>query len=534
MQEGFISFNYNGDSLDRVSIPQYSSGDDSITPYKLYDSLYFDDINGNLLEVDSNEYEDGGNVDLAGNTITSLSILPRNSVDVYTYTITSTDTVVPDQPTSLLSSYSTLIYRTESDATDDYTVFYIPWDKRTFVHIVNTSPDTPLNVYSYLFSNTSTVYSKNMNNSPLAVTAYIQDIDSNNNSEVIEPNYNSSRKVYQISKYVKYDMKNGNLLVTNSGSSQIKVYKRNQENLITINVSDSAEERTFGNDEGYQSVSDYSVRVIEEESGGSSVLFMCNSFDSVVAIIAKNANGDVVINNLKRFNPNGIDTGSVESTTTSSDSTTSSTTTSTTATSTTDAGDDELDLSNYILKTQVVPPVCPSCPACPSLKIDGDSICSNCGGAGGSGTLSNNGNSTVAGDSSSQNQEEGRNLINTVGGAASNTVGAVGDIASTGVDAVGGVASSAVGAVGDFASTTVGAVGDVASSLIDSGGNVISTASNQPTTSLSTNTTSQTSGNENQETTTYQSDPYSYYGQIPHRPTNEFLPRTADFSTFGR
>ena len=36
---------------------------------------------------------------------------------------------------------------------------------------------------------------------------------------------------------------------------------------------------------------------------------------------------------------------------------------------------------NYILKTQVVPPVCPTCPNCPNCT----GTCTNCGGNGGSG-----------------------------------------------------------------------------------------------------------------------------------------------------
>jgi hypothetical protein len=46
---------------------------------------------------------------------------------------------------------------------------------------------------------------------------------------------------------------------------------------------------------------------------------------------------------------------------------------------------------DYLLKTQIVPPVCPSCPSCPSTGV-----CTNCGGNGGSGTTG----STTSKDSS--------------------------------------------------------------------------------------------------------------------------------------
>ena len=81
-------------------------------------------LNGNLIEVDSAAY-DTGNVDMTGNTITSISVLPRTSNDVYTYEITSTNQTLPTQSTTLNDSYTSMVYRIESDSTDKYTVFYI-------------------------------------------------------------------------------------------------------------------------------------------------------------------------------------------------------------------------------------------------------------------------------------------------------------------------------------------------------------------------------------------------------------------------
>jgi len=31
-----------------------------------------------------------------------------------------------------------------------------------------------------------------------------------------------------------------------------------------------------------------------------------------------------------------------------------------------------------------------------------------------------------------------------------------------------------------------------------------------------------------------ETDPYSYHGQVPYKPSTEFLPRTADFGAFGK
>ena len=72
---------------------------------------------------------------------------------------------------------------------------------------------------------------------------------------------------------------------------------------------------------------------------------------------------------------------------------------------------------DYMLKTQVVPPVCPACPACP--KHEG---CANCGGTGGNGTVDASGNSLVAAN-------------NTGAGAVNNLVSTTGNVATDVIDA---------------------------------------------------------------------------------------------------
>jgi hypothetical protein len=85
------------------------------------------------------------------------------------------------------------------------------------------------------------------------------------------------------------------------------------------------------------------------------------------------------------------------------------------------------------------------------------------------------------------------------------------------------VATGALGAVGNVASSALGAVGNV----LGAGGNMIqpgagsqggSTGGVQYPVSGSTSTT----------------DPYSYQGALPVKKPTEFMPITADFSSFGR
>ena len=58
---------------------------------------------------------------------------------------------------------------------------------------------------------------------------------------------------------------------------------------------------------------------------------------------------------------------------------------------------------DYMLKTQMVPPVCPACPSCPNKG----GCCTNCGGNGGNGTVDASGNSIV--NNNSNNNSNGNN-----------------------------------------------------------------------------------------------------------------------------
>ena len=564
--EGFISFMHEEDPMTKQTVPPYSLDREV---YKLYDSIYFDNLNGTLINVGSPEYT--GNVEVNGNTagnISSITTMPRNSEDTYTYEITTPSHILPEPSSQLNSSYKSQIYVREgntNDGVDEYNVFYIPWGKKTYMHIIDANSDSPAHEYSYLFSDTSVVYNQSLDSVPLEIGEYVQDDDSNNNKDVIESNYNTNRKVFQISKYVKYDKKNGNIIITNTNSNSLDVFKRNSTTKITINISDDDSEKIFGNSDEYTSV-DYKVRILKDTVGKNTILYITNSFDTVIAIVGTDFQQDITMKSVYRFTPNGLDdgTGLTETTETidyNADDVNNSS-------NRTDGG--EFNLTDYILKTQIVPPVCPASPSCPSCTADCGS-CSNCGGNGGSGTMTKNGESIVGGDAVS-------NIAKDVGGAASGTIDAAGNVAKSAVGTVSGVATGTVdavgnvgkgalgaagavgegalgaagavgegalgaaGAVGDGAlgaaggiiSGAVGAIGDVGSSIVGSGKQVVDAAgqNNQGQQQSGANGGQPTGANGVQPSGS--SDPYSYYGQVPTKPPSEFIARTADFSSFGK
>jgi hypothetical protein len=247
--------------------------------------------------------------------------------------------------------------------------------------------------------------------------------------------------------------------------------------------------------------------------------------------------------------------------------------------------------SDYILKTQIVPPVCPSCPGCTAST---GTVCSNCGGQGGSGTLMCNGSSVIdaagklvldkngkptacsapAGTSVSisnngvaQTGTAGgvaNNLINTTGNVITNTESNAVDLlksAGTGTSnllqsAASGttsVLSNTLSGTKDFAKDTASGIKDLAKDTGSGVKDLIQDTGSGLSKFLTTNATrlnnnggaSQTdaigrqgqypgSVGGNYGTNTQYTDPYSYSGTLPAKSPSNFMPITADFSSFGK
>ena len=223
--------------------------------------------------------------------------------------------------------------------------------------------------------------------------------------------------------------------------------------------------------------------------------------------------------------------------------------------------------SNYLLKTEVVPPVCPTCPSCPNTGV-----CTNCGGNGGSGTNNSGGVTGLARDAGTGATNLARDgatgatnlardtasgATNLAKDAASGTYGVGKEIVSGTGETVGNVASGTGEFAKDAASGVYGAAKDVTQGTIGLGREVAqgvgglfsfggpSTANGGHSNSyggpVNSGTYPQPGGypaggymNPSQYRTAGQ-DPYSYYGAVPQRYGNSnYVARTADFSSFGK
>ena len=134
--------------------------------------------------------------------------------------------------------------------------------------------------------------------------------------------------------------------------------------------------------------------------------------------------------------------------------------------------------SDYLLKTQIVPPVCPACPACPN----GGGSCTNCGGQGGSGTLYGGGSlavvngSTNSGGSIADVKGPSSGIASvgqSVGSAVSGTANAIGATALGTANAIGATALGTGMVAGNIVNNTVNTAGNIVGKTLDTAGNIV-------------------------------------------------------------
>jgi hypothetical protein len=539
--EGFVSYNVNVLPSNTATIQAYSSS----PVIKMFDNLFFDNKNGNVIEVDSSRFlgnvnSEGnymsGNIDSTGASITNLYISTRDGSQ-HTYP-KSTANIPEGGLSTVTSSYNNWTYNTKCQNTGKYELFYIPWNSDTYIHIIEKSytpayygesPHNPSNVYTYKFSGgSSAVSAVRYVSSPLPINAASTTSEPGVNTFVYDSYYGSNRLVYKLSSAFEFDASNGNLIFRTPNT--IKVYGRSQNVIMESNHALP----NAGLSNTIPSVN-YIAWVVNDANNTSQLVYVANGTNTLLLVINKNTSGSYDLANVARFNSNGLDNGNAN-----------------TAPGPApgppvppvpgplpdisgnaisdyykwywywnSVGGGNKYSDNYILKTQIVPPVCPKCPNCPDFS----GACVNCGGQGGSGTVVDNGKSVI------------NNTVSTVGNVAETTVDAAGNVisgAEKGLGtAVGGVASgigSSVGGiatgVASVANTAITTAGSVANNLIDAPQNYGSSQGYAGSVQSGYAQPGFAKGSA-------PIDNYSYYGALPAKGAN-YMPITADFSKFGK
>ncbi len=201
-QEGFISFQHDAGALDTITFPIYSS---TRKVYKLYDNVFFDNQNGNLIEVDGkaaieNTDEQGNmEVDQIGSSINKIHVVPRigNSFKTYEITAPNSQLALGDVSNDMRNSFGAKVYETQGSNTDKYTIFYIGWLDNTYFHIIKNNDLKNISTFSFTNNTTGQNFSYDE-------TSLFPSFD----GEVTEGTWNDTtnvkRRVKNASNFLKY------------------------------------------------------------------------------------------------------------------------------------------------------------------------------------------------------------------------------------------------------------------------------------------------------------------------------------------
>jgi len=617
-REGFITYNHGGALFSTKTVGIYSS-ENPVT--KIYDDIYYDPRNGNVVVVYTKaQYSNAASVDADGKNIQSIEIVPRknvannqivkyenNTVDRIENGVSKAEVINQVTPESRKATLDTTevawSYKSGSNQ-----VNYFTWGSNTYIYVMDiTGLRTGGNSFSGAVKHASAAFytgSINPNtsfdftgadgdsNTDIYVTnAYPQQTnDGYDDKSLIEPVYHPSRTVYQITSTIKYDIANGNLLIV-TPSKSIDVYFRSGEdmreddstpNVTLTNVADAqASSAPYILQSFSKSVS--KPFFVQDHANKNTVMYWPTGENTLIAVFEnRNASGYIPIKKTVRFTSSGVWTSSAAAP----------------ATPSSDASGNIPDISggqygdfwkwwsyfnsnavgglsnDYMLKTQIVPPVCPSCPACQG------GACTNCGGQGGSGSMAQDGSSLavksfsdpkgsssvdgVKGPSSaaaSLGQSAGQTITNTAAVAGLTTVGTgaiAADLAGKTIGTAGNIVGKTVDTAGNIINRTFDTAGNIVDRTFDAAGNVVNTTGNllysagsgvsnllDPTRvgynqsyrgpRPGSNNTGiyQPMGTPASQQTGSKIDPYTYNGALQSKGSN-YRPITTDFSSFGR
>jgi len=644
-KEGLESYYYGTAPVSKVYIPYYSGkvgGNYGKNVYLVYDCIYYDADNANIIEVDGYNYNGDttkgngyyGNayhgVDTKGDSILNLFVANPNkndsvlaSINGYSLTDKSLDDVkgTIDAKDSFLKSYSEMVYQTQSQD-NDYFVFVLPWKDSTYIHIIDKKES--INVITTWFGPGNKTGNIAYSNSPLPFSKENPNYNANPmiNLFVALDEKNDDIKVYQLSDCIFYDNSTGVLVIyKNKKYDNFTIYNQNGQTISESDIS-TQKRSTTGIFSSWTNAYD--------AYGNLMVLYINNGPTTTIALIQPDGYNGYTLFNVQRFNLNGLDSGPVMGNTGASNFNLSLHNTETyydkdienpsesrgsnnmgrdrdnkkwnednwTNGSDTNGGPTSMMndyyrwfyywatqglnknpngpnfnySDDYIMKTQIVPPVCPSCPSCPATGT-----CTNCGGNGGSGTKTGNGGS-LAGDDNSNFNFAGNGYTlsksaNTIGGVLNNAINQPANIISGIDDSISDAASGAVniakdtasgasnlatktasGAVGlgkDIVGGTVGLGREIVGGTVGLGREIVGGIANLgqgPTQikgqgqgvdrmgySNSYGGPTATSANPLlPKNSASNVDISNMYGAMPNKGNSNYMPLTSDFSKFGR
>jgi gas vesicle protein len=500
--EGFIDFDSNGSQLTQITIPQYNTNS---KVYKLYDNIFYDNTNANIIVIGGSET---GTQDTIGSSINILEVFQRDATSQLFFNYdTSSNNLLPlknnmynNTLTNILPSLDSFYF-----SIHNYTIFYIPFDKDTYIHIIDGSIPKHINTFYFNQSSNFYMYPSTGNFSQSTpITKQFYSIGSNyknsNNSSIVNNYYDLSRNLFQLSNKVNYDISNGSVIIDISGG--INYYNRNGDPPVTNLVANYLNGKI--NNNNISSVP-FNTEIIVDDIGQNMVLFIPNGINTIITVArcSQQGNSDIPylysltyvyhfnsttqINSLPQTGGNNSGNtwsgsggsggsgsgnysgenwgGNYSGNTLAGNAWTGNN-------SVSDYYSNFFNLTgmnaqsmpnfnDYILKTSVVPPVCPSCPYCPTNSSG--SVCTNCGGNGGDGlATTNNGNTNLGTQLKNTTSTIGDQLNNTtsnIGDQLKNTASNIGSGLHTTAKTIGSDIQSVASAVGSNTQNVLSAVG---------------------------------------------------------------------------
>jgi hypothetical protein len=575
VSEGFISYLQNADSFSKQTVKGY---DNTSAIYKLYDDIFYDNRNGNVVFVSGTTFV--SDADTTGSSVTQIDVVPRTLTKnvVYKKGDSTMSQQCDESKSRTISNVETAWFAKNSVNQ----LFYITWGTDTYLYVADltgtlgntttgntSSSGLTYKPVCYSYFNDSSKQLSGMITTPSSIrlkSAYGYATDGKDDTNIVVDFYDKVKTVFQLLSNVFYDVKNGNLLTKTAGTSgKLNVYTRGSTSSsyeygspLTSSNSTPASQITFSQ----SSVSPY---FIQDPNNDHTIMYWPNG-DNTLIVTFKNVlisdstanRGNVDVKKVYKFtreglySPNPNDNKGGKDLNLNLD-----------LNGNTDTDSDVLDAfarwyiyfntsatgitDDYLLKTQIVPPVCPACPGCST-----SGVCTDCGGTGGSGTKSS--------DSSSLAFDK-KTVVGATGSAVTNAVDATGNVLNKTVDTAGNVVNKTVDTAGNVVNKTFDTATNVVGKTFDAAGNLLSSTASAigldrvgyqqsyrgPVNNSNTNAIGYPSsgyknaeyraGSNNTGVPNYPNanpnDPYSYNGALQSKGGN-FIPLTADFSRFGR
>jgi hypothetical protein len=558
---------FTGKAGSGYMIPQsftpYNNNDNG-TLYNIYDTIYFDKANGNLVIDAGTNVQIYNRINVATAAYTSYQARDGSN-NLITRQTTESQIKMP--------SGATVSWTCKSGT---YQVTYIPFNNDTYIHLMDVSGTDSVIFLSAYFSDpavgggsggTQDYYLWTSSDSSSAVGrslgitsgAYKGGAATGDGANAKEVFYDTTAAVYQISQDVKYDLANGNLLVENvdaSGNKTITVYPRASVATATYTAANNA--GTLGGKTPSSSVTTLANTVKKpifaaDPKQTNFVIYwpvMNNTIIALYKATIDGASGALGLVSVTKAVGNALYVGGSAAAAAPAASAVAPGS----ATVALPPGMDAMMANyfkwfsefnqeqndKYILKSAIVPPVCPAAPSC---NCGGSASCASCknGGSGAGAGAGVGAGATAAktttSSSGSHVDADGNIIEDSIRGAGklgSDVVRGTGQLAS---DAIRGTAGFAKESVENTASAVKGGVQYVGTGVTNFLGNLTKSSPTQVSGGGVSSGGSGSTGGAAGAPGAYRADVYSYGGAVNSQYENQKTdprPVIADFSKFAR